>query len=87
MFHKHINFGAGNRWAELDLRGQSKMRPMIESIDYDMASGEVVVNTTARCGLTGSKAGRIRIPGSNVAMVVEQIVEAPAKAPEAKKAA
>lgn len=75
FFHTHVNLGGSiGRQDSLDLRSaQSKVKHFIDSMDYDPATGEVVVHTNIRCGLTQGKAGRLRIPGSNVACAIEDL--------------
>lgn len=85
VFHQPITINRTS--VSLDLRGPSRIKPVVGSMEYDPATGEVVITTTAQCGHTGRKPGRIRIPASNVAEVLEEIAEAPAKPVEGKKAA
>lgn len=79
FFHTHVNLGGSiGRQDSLDLRSaQSKVKHFIDAMDYDPATGEVVVHTNIRCGLTQGKAGRLRIPGSNVACAIEDLSPAP----------
>ena len=87
QLHEGFNFGQGIRPKEIDLRGASKIRPMIASMDYDPATGEVVIVTTAQCGVTKGKPGRLRVPAGNVVVVLEAEVEAPAKPEQGGKKA
>lgn len=82
---RKINFGGSFVLDAIDMRGPAlKVKSVFTSMDYDPVTGEVVIVTTPRCGITAGKAGRVRIPGSAVSLVVE--AEEPAKA-EGKKGA
>lgn len=87
FFNGHVNLGGSFREESIDLRGPSRIKPLIESMDYDPSTGEVVVHTTIRCGLTGGKApGRIRFPSAKVSHVVEDMTPvAKAKPAQAAK--
>ncbi len=82
FFHTHVNLGGSVKVDGIDLRSpQSKTRALVDSMDYDPATGEVTVHTSMRCGLTQGKAGRLRIPGSNVACAIEDLTPAPKAKP------
>ena len=72
FFNGHVNLGGSIKVDAIDLRGPSKVRPLIDSMEYNPDNGEVIVNTTLRCGLTGGKGpGRLRFPGAKVSHVID----------------
>jgi hypothetical protein len=88
FFNGHVNLGGSIKVDAIDLRGPSKVRPLIDSMEYNPDNGEVVVNTTLRCGLTGGKGpGRLRFPGAKVSHVIEDLQPSVPKAKVAEKPA
>ena len=89
VFHKAISLGAGVMSDNFDMRGASRIKQMVESMEHDTATGEVIIMPIpATCGVGGKKRLKIRIPGGNVAMVIEADETPVAKpAPQGKQAA
>lgn len=88
-FHQPILLGNGVNSKELDMRGSaSRVRNLVESMTYNPETGEVIITPTKLCGVTGGKRLLFRVPGSNVANVIEwdetpaPKVEKPVKATE-----
>jgi len=58
FFNGHVNLGGSIKVDAIDLRGPSKVRPLIDSMEYNPDNGEVVVSTTLRCA---SRVARVRV--------------------------
>lgn len=81
-FADQINMGRGLQTRVLDL-SQVKHRQVVEWMDYDPASGDLVVMPTAQCGLYNVDRG---VPLTPMHLRPITVIEAPPEKPKDAKA-